>query len=88
MNNLSVSLWAVLFKEIVHAGGRVMIDIPGFPFIPSSLRRGLKKDPKKADEGDVTNKKSANLFSHSTRVALFAFLLKSFLIACHVKCNL
>lgn len=34
MNNLSVSLWAVLLKEIVQAGGRVMIDIPGFPFIP------------------------------------------------------
>lgn len=33
MNNLSVSLWAVLLKEIVWAGGRVMIDIPGFPFI-------------------------------------------------------
>lgn len=69
MNNLSVSLWAVLFKEIVHAGGRVMIDIPGFPFIPSSLCRGLRKDPKKkkkADEGDVLKKK--NLFSHSTRI--------------------
>lgn len=26
MNNFSVSLWAVLLKEIVQAGGRVMID--------------------------------------------------------------
>lgn len=42
MNNLSVSLWAVLFKGIVHAGGWVMIGIPGFPFIPSSLYHGLK----------------------------------------------
>lgn len=73
MNNLSVSLWAVLFKEIVHAGGRVMIDIPGFPFIPSSLCRGLKKDPRKAEEEDIMKKKSANLFSHSTRISLFVF---------------
>lgn len=52
MNNLSVSLWAALLEKIVRAGGRVMIDILGFLFIPLFTLPWVKIRILKVDEGE------------------------------------
>ena len=52
MNNLSVPRWAVLQKEIVQAGGQVMIDIQYLVSLSSlPLHHRLKDnvDPKASD---------------------------------------
>lgn len=72
MNNLRMSLWAALLKEIVHAEDWVMTDIPGFPFLPSPPNHGLKKKKKRER---ILYCKSAETVNYPSDFAMFFILL-------------